>query len=184
MSLARVAATSRSISASGIANRRDGHDERVEIVVIVLAFGVMVRGTRAQIVLRRRANPKQDVGADRALARGRYLDGSRHGACDLRLQRLKLALVDEIDLVEHDEIGAHELILIDLLERIVVVERRIGRALLGDTRRIVGETALGDRGGVHHCDDPVDREPVRRSGQSKALMSGLGKASPEVSTTI
>src|SRR6185437_17053305 len=42
----------------GIANRGDRDDERVEIIVIVLALGVMVRGTGAHIVLRRRADPE------------------------------------------------------------------------------------------------------------------------------
>ena len=74
------------------------------------------------------------------------------------LEGLELAGVDEIGLVEHDEIGAHKLVLVDLLERIVVIERRIGRALLGDARGIVGEAALGDGRGVDHRDDAVDRE--------------------------
>ena len=39
-----------------------------------------------------------------------------------------------------------------------MIERRVGRALLGDARRIVGEAPLGDGGGVDHRDDAVDRE--------------------------
>ena len=66
---------------------------------------------------------------------------------------------DQVGLVEHDEIGAEKLVLVDFLERIVVIERRIGGALLGDARRIVGEATLGDGRGVDDRDDPVDGEP-------------------------
>ena len=67
----------------GIVDRGNCDDERVEIVVIVLAFGVMMRRARGEIVLRRGADAEQDVGADRALARGRDLDRARHGPGDL-----------------------------------------------------------------------------------------------------
>ena len=39
-----------------------------------------------------------------------------------------------------------------------MIERRIGGALLGDARRIVGEASLGDGGCVHDRDDSVDGE--------------------------
>ncbi len=121
MSWARVATTSLIDERVRIADCGNRNEERVEIVVIVFAFGVMARRARAQIILGRRADAKQDIGADRAFARGRDFDRARHGPSDLGLERFKLILADQIDLIEHDEVGAHKLILIDLLERIVVV---------------------------------------------------------------
>ena len=88
------------------------------------------------------------------------------------------SIVDEIGLVEHDEIGAHELILVDLLERVVVVERRVGQTLLGDARGIVGETTLGDSSGVDHCDDAVDREPRAQVRPVERLDERLGQGEP------
>ena len=57
----------------GIADGRNRDDESVEIVVIVLAFGVVMRRARGEIVLGRRADAEQDIGVDRALARGAIL---------------------------------------------------------------------------------------------------------------
>ena len=74
-------------------------------------------------------------------------------------ERVEPVRVDEIGLVEHDEVGAQELVLVDFLERIVVVERRVGHALRGDARGIVGEAALGDGRRVDDRDHAVDREP-------------------------
>jgi hypothetical protein len=67
-------------------------------------------------------------------------------------------IVDQIGFVEYDEIGAHKLILVNLFERIIVIERRVCQTLLGDPRGLIGETPLGDCSGAHHGNDAVDRE--------------------------
>ena len=141
-----------------IADRGNRDDERVEIVVIVLPFGVMMRRAQSEIVLGRRAHAEQHVRLDRALARGRDLDRARQGCGDLRAQGVEPVRADEIGLVEHDEIGAEQLVFVDLFERVVVVERWVGQALPSDSRGIVGEPSLGDGRCVHDRDDAVDRE--------------------------
>ena len=65
----------------------------------------------------------------------------------------------QIGLVEQDQIGAEQLILVDLLQRIVVVERRVLRALGCELFLVVGEAAFRHGGGIHHRDHPVDRQP-------------------------
>ncbi len=70
------------------------------------------------------------------------------------------------------------MILVDLLERIVVVERRVGRALGGDLGRIVGEAPFRDRGGVDHRDDAVDRELCPESGPVERLDQRLRQREP------
>ena len=152
-----------------VASRGNRDDEGVEIVVIVPVLGVVMRRPRGEIVLGRRPDAEQHVRVDDALAGRRDLDRSRDGAGDLVSQRREPLRRDQVGLVEDDEIGAQDLVLVDLLERIVVVERRIGGALRGDARRIVGEAAFRDRGGVHDRDDAVDREPGPELGPVEGL---------------
>ena len=65
----------------------------------------------------------------------------------------------EVDLVEHDEIGAGKLILEDLLERVVVVERGIGGALSRKPRKIGRRSGPArDRAPIDDGDDAVDRD--------------------------
>ena len=64
----------------------------------------------------------------------------------------------QIGLVQDDKIGTEKLIFIDLLERIVVIERRILRALAADGIRIVREPSGGDRSAIDHGNDAVDRD--------------------------
>ncbi len=65
---------------------------------------------------------------------------------------------DEIRLVQDDEIGAEQLILEHFLERIIMLDRRIGRALARQFGRIVGEAAIGGGRAVDHGDDAVDSQ--------------------------
>ena len=140
----------------GVLRRRDGDDERVEIVVIVLAFRVVMRGPRREIVLRRRLDAEEHVHVDDALSGRGDLHRARQGFGDLCAKGVERVRRDEVGLVEDDEIGAEKLVLVDLLERIVMIERGVGRALLGDPGGIVGEAAFRDRGRVDDRDDAVD----------------------------
>ena len=142
-----------------VAGRRDRDDEGVEVVVVVLAFGVVMRGPRLKIVFRRGPDAEQHIDVDDALAGRGDLDRARQASWRSRRAAIRAAPADQVGLVEHDEIGAEKLVFVDFLERIVVIERGVGGALLGDARRIVGEAALGDRGGVDDGDDAVDGEP-------------------------
>ena len=79
--------------------------------------------------------------------------------------------VDQVAFVEHDEIGAGDLVLKDLFDRIVVRQRGIGDPLPRQRVEIVGDAARGQRGAVDHDDDAVDghaaldRRPVERLHQ-------------------
>ncbi len=65
----------------------------------------------------------------------------------------------QIGLVEQDHVGAEDLILEHLLERVVVLDGRVGGALRRECFRIVGEQSLGDGGTVDDRDHAVDRDP-------------------------
>ena len=64
---------------------------------------------------------------------------------------------EEVGLVEHDHVGAKQLVLVDLLERVVVVDRTVGLPLRRELGRIVGEAALGHGRGIHDRHDAIDR---------------------------
>ena len=66
--------------------------------------------------------------------------------------RASAVAIEQVGLVEHDEIGAQELVLVDLLQRVVVVERRVGGALARELFGIVGEAAGRDRRRIDHRD--------------------------------
>ena len=75
-----------------------------------------------------------------------------------RFSRSPAVGADQIGLVQHDQVGGHELVLVDLGERIVVFDGGILGALAGDRLRIVGEAAFGDGRRIDHGDDAVDGE--------------------------
>ena len=63
--------------------------------------------------------------------------------------------LEQVGLVQDDEIGGEELILEDLLERVVVIERRIGGALFRERVEVGGEAARGNGRAVHHGDNAI-----------------------------
>ena len=79
--------------------------------------------------------------------------------------------VEQIALVEHDEIGASDLVLEHLFDRIVMVERGVGRALARQRLEVGGDSAVGQRRAVdhrHHAvdgDAALDRRPMERLHQ-------------------
>ena len=137
--------------------RGDVEHERVEIVVLVLLAGELVMALAVRrIALRRRLLAEQDVGGKNAVARrgrcARPGDGPRRSPS----RRAPARLVDKVGLGDDDEIGAAELILEQLLHRIVVLERKILGALLGELRLVGRDAAFRDRRRVDHGDDAVD----------------------------
>ena len=74
-------------------------------------------------------------------------------------------------LVEHDEIGAGDLILENFFDRIVVRQRGVGDPLLRQRVEIVRHAAVGQRRAVDHDHDAVDgdaaldRRPMERLHQ-------------------
>jgi hypothetical protein len=108
----------------------------------------------------------------------RRLLGGLDDGQDLTLQPLAGIGADQVGLVQHDEVGGHELVLVDLGERIVVFDRRILGALAGDRLWIVGEASLGDGRRIDHGDDAVDSEPRSDGRPIEGFNQGFRQSEP------
>ena len=95
-----------------------------------------------------------------------------------RFSRSPASAPIEIGLVQHDQVGGHELVLVDLGERIVVFDGGILGALAGDRLRIVGEAAFGDGRRIDHGDDAVDGEARADGRPVEGLDQGLRQSEP------
>ena len=83
---------------------------------------------------------------------------------DFFRDRRRLFVRQKVGLVQHDEIGAEKLILVDFLERVVVIDRGIDGALRCDFLRIIGEAAGAYRRAIDHRDDAIDGDAVADIG--------------------
>ena len=143
----------------GLGDFRQWDDEGIKIVMFVVPLGVVDRWTVGEIILGRRAKTQDHGWIDGALTRIDQLHRPRSGGSDLLSELRQIAVVQKIGLVEDDEIGGVELILIQLSQWAVVFERGIVGPLVGDRVRIVGEAPGGDRRAVDDRDDAVNRHP-------------------------
>ena len=113
--------------------------------MVVTFLGIVMRGTREEIVFGGGAQAEQHGCIDMALAGLDELHRARCGGPDFgRYPRDHLG-IHEVGLVQYDQVGAEELVLIDFLKRIIVVDRGVAGALCGDHFRAVGEAAGRDR---------------------------------------
>ncbi len=85
----------------------------------------------------------------------------------------KSSRVNKIAFVEDDEIGAGNLILENLLDRIVVGQRTISRALLCQSVEIVRHAAVREGRPVDHNDDAVDGNAAFDCGPMERLHERL-----------
>ncbi len=147
------------------------HDERIEIVVVVLRFGIVPGAAVVDVVLGADAEPEQQRLVDLAVGDGDDLHAARQRAGNRRQRLVDAGFVEQVALVEHDEIGAGDLILENFFDRIVVIERGIGGALPLQRVEIVRDAAIGERRAVDHDHDAVDgdaaldRRPMERLHQ-------------------
>ena len=148
-------------------------DGAVEIVVIVPGRPVMARGPRGKIVFGRRVEAEQDRGVDLALAGGHDFDRARDARRDVPGDAALFVQIDEIGLVEDDEIGAQQLILEHLVERIIVGDRRIGGALARQSSRIVGEAPVRHRLAIDNRDHAIDGQARANGWPIEGLHQGL-----------
>ena len=158
-----------------VVDERHVEDETVEIVMIVPLLAIVMGWPGVEVVLGRRLDAEQDSRVDASLPGEHDPDRARHGALDLRPHPGDLLLGQEIGLVEHDQVGAQELVLVDLLERVVVVDRAVVRPLFGEAGRIVGEAALGHGRAIDHGHDAVDRHLGADLRPVEGLDEGLGQ---------
>jgi len=121
---------------------REGHGLEV-VVVVILAVAVM-RGTGVEVVLGGGAQPEQHQRIDRAVLGLDHLHGAGQVPLDLGAHPCPGLGIEQVGLVEHDEVRAEELVLEHLLQRVVVVDRRVGGALGGERLGILREGAGGD----------------------------------------
>ena len=91
---------------------------------------------------------------------------------------------EEVGLAEDHQVGAVQLVLEQLLDRAVVLNAGNGGALGGHRGRVMGEAPGGRTGPSTTVTTPSTVTLAYISGQQKALSSGCGKASPEVSMTM
>src|SRR5262245_5160773 len=143
-----------------IADLRHRHDKALEIVMLMRAIErVVMRGARGEVVLCGGAQAQQHICIHPALLRCDDFHGARHDGEDVALQLLAGRGIDEIRLVQHDQVRGHELVLVNLGERIIVIDGWILSALAGDRLGIIGEAAFGNGGRIDHGDHAVDGEP-------------------------
>jgi len=133
-------------------------DEGLEILVIVLTLGIVMRRTGREIGLCRGAKAQQNRRRHIAVLHFDDFHRAGQGLADLAHHVLALGNGHEVSLVHHHEVGAQQLVLEHFFERIVVIERRVLGALLGKLHGIVGEAAIEDRSAVDHRDHAVDRD--------------------------
>ena len=159
-----------------IGHRPEDHGEAVKIIVVmVLAQPVVAGRAGVQVVLGAHPQAEDDAGGDRAVARRHHLDRRSQMGPDRLLDLGEARVVDEIGFVENHHVGALDLVGEHLFERVVVVERRVRRALGFDRGRIVGEVAGGHGGGVHHRDHTVDGDPAFDLRPVEGLDQRLGQ---------
>ena len=92
----------------------------------MFGFEIVMGAAVLDVVLGGEAEPEQHRGVDLALGDAHDLDGARERLCDPGGRLVGAAIGDEVALVEHDEVGASDLVFEHFLDRIVVIERIVG----------------------------------------------------------
>ena len=158
-----------------VVERRQADVEARELVVLVVAAVVVVRGPRIEIALCRRSEADQHLGRQRGMARAHHADAGAQLLAHPRLDLRPVAIGQKVRLVDHHQVGRRQLLLEQLLERGLVVERLIGQALRRQRVRIGREQAIAHRRGIDHRDHAVDRDPGADLRPVERLDQGLGQ---------
>src|SRR5262249_10958370 len=114
---------------------------------------------------------KERTGVDFAIGNGNNLHRGGQRLRDARARAGEIVGTEEVALVEHDEIGACDLILENFLDWIVVFKRRVGGALPRERGKIGSDATGCHRGAVNHRhyaiyrDAALDRRPMKRLHQ-------------------
>ena len=151
------------------------HHEALEIVMVVVALDLVVRGPAVEIVLGGQPQA-QEHGGVQPPVRGAHRAGRRpHLAAHLLLDRSQGLGVEQVDLAEHHQVGAAELLLEQLLQRRLVVEVGVLGARRRHRRLVGREPPLGHSVSVDHGDHAVHRRPRADLGPGKGLKQRLGQ---------
>ena len=121
----------------------DIDDEAVEVIVIMPGFGIVAGGAIVEVVFRRCGEPEKNGRVDPPFAGFDDLHGARDCRLNLSIDAPRDIGGHQVALVQNHDIGAEQLVLIDLFQRVLVVDRAVRGALCGKLRRIVGEAPVG-----------------------------------------
>ena len=151
-SCAAATARMRRSSAGGSAYRPELGDEADELVVPVLALLlVVVRPAAVDRALHRAVDAEHDARIERAAHRRHHLRLRPQPLVELGADLPEQARVELVDLVEHDHVGAGQLVLEQLLQRLLMgTTDRVGGALRPHRVRIVGEAPVRHRRRIDH----------------------------------
>ncbi len=159
-----------------VADLAELDDEALEIVMVVVELVVVMRLAVLDVVLGADAKPEKRGGIDLAVGDGDDPDRARQrtGDCGDRLRHA--GRIEQVALVEHDEIGAGDLVLEHFLDGIVMVERAVGLALASERIEIGSDLALGERSAVDHRHHAVDGDAALDRRPMEGLHQGLGQS--------
>ena len=174
MSCARIAAASRSRNAAASATGPRVDDKAVEIVVVVLAFELVHRGAGGEVVLGGGGEAERDRRRDPAVAR-------RRRACTPGRSRAAISRRSAAS-----SSGATRSVLLRITRSAQASwspntsSSGLSWSIAGSAARcardrvgIVGEAAGGERGGVDHGEDAVDRRRGADFGPGERLHQRL-----------
>ena len=158
--------------------RRHVYNEGVEILVVVLALKVVMRRPALEIGFRRRTEPEQHRHRHLAVLDFHDFHGLGQRLADIPGHRFQLGRRHQVGLVQDHEIGAQELILVDLFQRIVVIERIVLGALAGDRLGVIGKPAGRHGSAIDDGHDAVDRDARGDFGPVEGLDQRFGQREP------
>ena len=154
---------------------REVDDERLEVVVIVLGYVIVMRRPAREIVFSGGRKAEQYARRNTALLDCDDFDGARHASLDLVRKQGGFFSRHQVGLVEHDEIGAKQLIFVNLFKRVVVIDGRIRGALRCNFRGVIGKAAGPDGRPVDDRDDAVDGDAIADIRPLEGFDERLGK---------
>ena len=145
--------------AGRIGRGRQFDDETFEVVMVVTVLGVVMGWAVRQIVLGRGAQAQQDRGIDASFMCFDDPDRARHRRGDLGADTVAGFRCHQVGLVQDDQVGAQQLVLEHFLQRVVVIDGAVGRALRRQPGRVIGEAPVRDGRAIDHRDDAIDGQP-------------------------
>ncbi len=125
------------------------------------------------VILSADAEAEQGGGIDLAFRNGDDLDRAGQSAGHARQRAIERGGIKEIAFVQHDEIGACDLIREHFLHRIVVLERGIRCALARKRFHICRDLPRRDGCAVDHRHHAIDRNPATDCGPMEGLNQRL-----------
>src|SRR5260370_24588350 len=133
-------------------------DEAVEIIVIMFSLGAMAGPAVLDVILGPDSEPKEERMIDLAATGGEHFDAARQRVRDRRTRSGEPVFIQQITLVQHDEIGASDLILEHLFDWIIVHQRAVGGALALERIEVGRDAAIGKRDTIDDHYDAVDSD--------------------------